>query len=275
MLFSHRLLVAVDESPQAPAALAWASRLAAAFAGVDVVHVWLSTHEVPPTKARDESGAWLKKLVASVKFRGTRNVGRRVEFGDPSMVLLQFALRRSGDLIVMGLRGEGDASPIGRVASNLLRSAPCPILFVSQPPASDSKPLRILVPTDFSMASMGALRFAGTIAQEAGGTVDVLHVVTPEELADDVVAKRKAKLADFVVEGAQANAGQRVVVGVPAAVIAETAAAGAYDLLVINAHGLTGTKGGSAVGSVAERVTYAHPCATLVARDHFSLPPRE
>ncbi|HVQ17304.1 MAG TPA: universal stress protein, partial [Vicinamibacterales bacterium] len=121
---------------------------------------------------------------------------------------------------------------------------------------------RILVPVDFSAHSDLALRYATTLADRFGATVEVLHVVEdpfvsgawstgvtvpniPELLADLVKAAR-AKLDDM--RAAAASQGlyltttvlTTVVTGEPADSICDYAETGRFDLIVMGTHGRRG-----------------------------------
>ena len=140
---------------------------------------------------------------------------------------------------------------------------------------------RILVPVDFSAHSDLALRYATTLADRFGATVEVLHVVEdpfvsgawstgaiapniPELLADLVKAAR-AKLDDM--RTAALNKGLRltttvlttVVTGEPADSISDYARTEKFDLIVMGTHGRRGLSH-ALMGSVAERVVRKAPC---------------
>ena len=147
---------------------------------------------------------------------------------------------------------------------------------------------RILVPVDFSAHSDLALRYATTMAERFGATVEALHVVedpfvsgawstgaiapnVPELLADLVRAAR-AKLDDM--SAAAASKGLRltttvlttVVTGEPADSISDYATTGKFDLIVMGTHGRRGLSH-ALLGSVAERVVRKAPCPVLTVRD--------
>ncbi len=147
---------------------------------------------------------------------------------------------------------------------------------------------RILVPVDFSAHSDLALRYATTLADRLGATVEVLHVVedpfvsgawraeavvpnVPELLADLVRAAR-AKLDD--VATAAASKGLRltttvlttVATGEPADSICNYARTEKFDLIVMGTHGRRGVSH-ALMGSVAERVIRKAPCPVLTVRE--------
>ena len=147
---------------------------------------------------------------------------------------------------------------------------------------------RILVPVDFSAHSDLALRYATTLADRFGATVEVLHVVEdpfvsgawsaetlapniPELLADLVTAAR-GKLADL--KAAALNQGVHfttavmttVLTGRPADSICDYAITEKFDLIVMGTHGRRGLSH-ALMGSVAERVVRMSPCPVLTVRE--------
>ena len=88
------------------------------------------------------------------------------------------------DLIVMGTHGRGgfDHLVLGSVTEKVLRKARCPVLTV--PKKAEAAPdyaaiqfHRILCAVDFSGASLAALEFALSLAEEADARLTLLHVV--------------------------------------------------------------------------------------------------
>ena len=84
------------------------------------------------------------------------------------------------DLVVMGTHGRGGFERIvlGSVTEKVLRKLTCPVLTV--PPHAGKTPTvpgpftSILCATDFSNASLHALEYAMSLAQEAGSTLTVV-----------------------------------------------------------------------------------------------------
>jgi nucleotide-binding universal stress UspA family protein len=101
----------------------------------------------------------------------------------PAEVLARAAVLPA-DLIVMGTHGRGgfDRLVLGSVTEKVLRKAPCPVLTV--PKKAEAAPdhaaiqfHRILCAVDFSGASMAALEFALSLAEEADARLTLLHVI--------------------------------------------------------------------------------------------------
>ena len=98
------------------------------------------------------------------------------------------AVAKSFDLIVIATHGRTGLSHflIGSVAEKVLRHSPCPVLAVRDYPGwiitRDGNPIladRILVPTDFSGLSKGAIARAVQLAKRFRARIDLLHVVEP------------------------------------------------------------------------------------------------
>jgi len=140
---------------------------------------------------------------------------------------------------------------------------------------------KILVPTDFSPASMKSLSYALRLAEELNSEITLLHVLEPETpltLAGRSIAAAfsEQELADAeeglrgLVHSAKAagGAGTKSILrtGVATHEIVEAAKDLDVDLIVIATHGFTGWKH-FAIGSTAERVARAAPCPVLVVRE--------
>lgn len=114
------------------------------------------------------------------------------EAPDVSSEILARAGVLPADLIVMGTHGRGgfDHLVLGSVAEKVLRKARCPVLTVPKRahPAPEHAPIqfrRILCAVDFSAASVAALEFALSLAEEADARLTLLHAVeVPHGLRD-------------------------------------------------------------------------------------------
>jgi len=144
---------------------------------------------------------------------------------------------------------------------------------------------KVLVPTDLSPCSAHALQEAQLFATTFSASIDLLYVwslpalVAPEAvitglgineqpLLDWVRSSARELLAKFELEAKRAGIAISVSFcepGDPATVIAEHAANGKYDLLVLGTHGRTGLSH-ALLGSVAEKVIRRAPCPVLTVR---------
>jgi nucleotide-binding universal stress UspA family protein len=144
---------------------------------------------------------------------------------------------------------------------------------------------KVLVPTDLSPCSLHALQEAQLFATTFSASIDLLYVwslpalVAPESVitglgineqpllewvrnsARELLTKfeHEAKSSGIAVSASFCEPGD------PATVIAECAASGKYDLLVLGTHGRTGLSH-ALLGSVAEKVIRRAPCPVLTVR---------
>ena len=135
---------------------------------------------------------------------------------------------------------------------------------------------RILVPVDFSAPSGNALRFAHSLANALGASIEVLHVMDPSDTLLDRVADRpsggdpaaaQGLLRDFVaaVKSGSVPMTERVEQGEPYDRIVSLASDEGFDLIVMGTQGRTG-RPQALVGSVAESVVRMSPRPVLTVR---------
>jgi nucleotide-binding universal stress UspA family protein len=211
-----------------------------------------------------------------------------VQTGDPSRVIVDEAVAKTVDLIVLGTHGRSgfDRLLSGSLAEKVLRRASCPVLTI--PPhvpavaAGGTLFTHILCAVDFSHASEQALGFA----IELGGAVTVATVL--EWLAEEApvahpesdVARYRAHLADdagsrlrALVQAAEVPAacqvGQVVAVGRAHREILRLATDKGSDLIVMGAQGRGGV-GLALFGSTTQQVVRGATCPVLVV--HRPLP---
>ncbi|MBS0204071.1 MAG: Flp pilus assembly complex ATPase component TadA [Planctomycetes bacterium] len=133
--------------------------------------------------------------------------------------------------------------------------------------------LKILFPTDYSICSNEALRYAVTLAAESSGSLVILHVVEPmspylvPESAppgsthrDEFFATLQTLLAEKPVAYEE-----RTIIGTPVATITHVAETEHVDLIVMGTVGRTGVKR-MLLGSVAEEVVRRAPCPVLTLK---------
>src|SRR3982751_2411838 len=139
----------------------------------------------------------------------------------------------------------------------------------------------ILVPVDFSPASENAWNYAFRFAKKFGARLTLLHVLSPEPLlavsgisvasSGSAIAKRSAAkslrtLAAHTANGSAAKVECATPIGIPSHEIVEYAKEHGADLIIMATHGYTGWKH-FCIGSTAERVVRAAPCAVMVVRE--------
>jgi universal stress protein A len=146
-----RLLVPVDFSPSARAAVDYATFLAGKHAAeVTVLHVWEAAGYVggdalsmlpigaggPPgwEQARGDVQREVELFLGKAGV-SPRKTAVRVEAGEPSDTILRIAKEVQADLVVMGTHGRAGLSRllIGSVAEAVLRRSTCPVLTIRVP----------------------------------------------------------------------------------------------------------------------------------------------
>jgi nucleotide-binding universal stress UspA family protein len=151
---ARRVVVGIDDSPEAEAALALASALAHA-AGAEPTAVAVVDDRLPATVAPAgmaiELVQWdelvaahrehAERLLADATAR-TPGLEGEMRTGDPAEELAQAASEADADLLVVGSRRWGPLARlvIGSTGEELVREAPCSLLLVPRPVAADDAP---------------------------------------------------------------------------------------------------------------------------------------
>ena len=141
----------------------------------------------------------------------------------------------------------------------------------------------ILCPTDFSELSIGALNYAGLLAEKFGASLHVLHVVDqayqywmamgPESIpvgpsVDEMMGTAKKQMEEFVGEhvAKSLKATTEIASGRPFQEIIRVAKERGVDLIVIGTHG-RGALRQMLLGSVADKVVHKAQCPVLSVRE--------
>ena len=157
---------------------------------------------------REQLLAHTKKFVATESAPGTPT-DTVLREGNTAVEILTQATDMNADLIVIGTHGRSgfERLVLGSVAEKVLRKANCPVLTVPRqlPDAVPAGPLftRIVCAVDFSDCSMQALKYALSLAQEAGGYLTVLHALAPELVDPLGVDDEHVSLAALLVQREQ------------------------------------------------------------------------
>jgi nucleotide-binding universal stress UspA family protein len=217
----------------------------------------VSAATLTPDERRDfEAG--LDTFVAGL-VRNSVDVATTVKEGQVVHEILQEARALPADLIVLGTHGRSGFEHLllGSVTERVLRKATCPVLTVPpQSPAANGRPAPfrdVLCAIDFSPASLNALAYALSIAQEAGGRLALLHVLDwpvdrpePAGVASDLHAYRRhlqddafRQLRAAVPDEARnwCEPVELVVIGKPYREILKIARERDMDLIVMGVHG--------------------------------------
>lgn len=183
------------------------------------------------------------------------------------------------DMLVIGTHGRCGLGRLflGSVAEKLFRCAECPVITVGPSMMSETgvenmrQPRPVLFATDFKAASLAALPYAVTFAQERKVKLVLLHVVTATELdrhpaQEHVSARLQLLMRDYASLPVQFECVTRI--GDPAEEILKLATSLKADVIGM---GLHRTRYVQAVShfrqSIAYKVVGAAPCAVFTARD--------
>ena len=139
---------------------------------------------------------------------------------------------------------------------------------------------RILVPIDFSQASLKAFRYAVPFAEQFGATLCLIHVIEKASFLNDVNNVVLARADEEQVKEARKHlvtlaqkeieelipVNPQVRIGKPFHEICAVAKELEADLIIIATHGHTCLKR-AILGSTAEAVVRHAPCPVLVVRE--------
>ena len=143
----NRVLVPLDGSTLAEAALTWAASLTRTGGTV----VLLRAAEAPTARTGDPietqleairtAEEYLAGMVGHVKALGVSNVDTSVWYGPAVESIVDAARYRNADLIVMSTHGRSGLGRLvmGSVAESVLRSTTTPILLVRTPQAAGAE----------------------------------------------------------------------------------------------------------------------------------------
>jgi nucleotide-binding universal stress UspA family protein len=138
---------------------------------------------------------------------------------------------------------------------------------------------KVLVPTDFSTSSQGAVDLAVALAKSQGAAIVLLHVDPPALSHGEEIDRRLPEyqqrlwnLLDGVAVALPGESVERVLdAGDPAQVIVATARDLNCDLIVIGTHG-RGRLGKLLLGSVAEEVIRLSECPVVTVKATVAQP---
>ncbi len=195
----NSILFATDLSPASASAFAYAAEIARNHNGkLETVYVVPEEpHRAVPLDALPlamdrpwiEAEAGLKRL-AEDRLLGPIQHKERLHRGEVIEVLSGVLEQERPDLLVIGTHARTGVKKLllGSIAEQLFRLAPCPVLTVgpgaSVDALSDKRIHTVLFATDFGPASLDALPYAITLANEGAGKLVMLHVVPPVPVVD-------------------------------------------------------------------------------------------
>lgn len=282
-----RLLVPVDFSQSSRQALQWAEAMASGRRAVVVI-----VHAIEPTplaRLDDAAEALVAQAEERVRTLGAGLVARGIAvvahcgIGRPWHVVREAVAQHGADLVLLGNRG---LSPIKRTilgsnADRVLRTVPVPSLVVHAADMPRGQ-MRVLVATDFSAdAAEAVLEFRRLFLRSMVRIeVRIVHATLPPGMIESVdmplvervdwsrLDANAHELAEQVARDFRAAGVQTGVVvargGAARAILAE-ARAWRADLIVLGRRGMSGFER-MILGSTAERVLHAAPCAVFTAQ---------
>ncbi len=293
-----KVLVAIDSSPASVQVLEQAAAQPWPEGTVfSIVHVVdLQRFAKLPLLVEDarREGDRIVKAGAEKLSRLRHETLCEVVLGFPRRAITEYAKEWHADLILAGSHGHSAIGRflLGSVAQGILRTAPCSVEIVRRKagaPASAS-PMKILLASDGSDCSVGAVHFVANRPWPAGTVIRVLSVeelmvidnqmtasslssVYPSSLLEELMkdAHDRAGSAVQTAKEILTRAGMNVVndhstpLGEPRSVILDTAKAWGADLIVLGSHGRRGLDR-LLLGSVSESVAIHANCSVEVVR---------
>jgi nucleotide-binding universal stress UspA family protein len=267
-----RILAGTDGSQRAEEAVGRAAQLASVIdAALDLVYVIDTSRPHDDAEVEPKAEAALQRAEA-IASTGIVRASTRIVAGDPAEALLDETADHAADLICVGpdaglLAG---AVRVGRVASHVLRQAPCSVLVGRE--AGSTFPGRILCGVDGSDSSNETAELAARIAVAPGAELRLLHVMPVFEgderewtLDDDEPDPSEMESAAKIARAMGARPIRERALGRPEYTILEAAQRERSDLVVVGSRGLSGVAR-VLLGSVSEYVVRHAHCSVLVAR---------
>ncbi len=280
-----RILVPLDSSPEARAALPYAAALATP--GTEIVLLTV----VPSSGDADAARAGLETAAQRLRVAG-QTVHTEVAVGNPARRIVDAAADLRPEMIVMASHGRGALGRLiyGSVADQVGREAPVPVMVVRtrQLTPGPVGVTRLVVPLDGSPRAEAALPVATAISRRLGTPISLVRAVDPADLMPPAVGMGEA-IPFEIYDEAEKELEQEarhyleamapklreqglpvtisVLMGPPASSIKEATRLG--DVLVLSSHERTGVMRWL-LGSVAEKLTREDesPVILVPAPDH-------
>jgi nucleotide-binding universal stress UspA family protein len=275
-MFEH-ILVPLDESLAAESVLPHVTAIAelsgARVTLVRVLEIPTTAGHVQPTDPvewqlhHDAAGSYLAGAAKRLAARGV-SVGTRILEGNPATCIITHAHEEGVDLVALASHGRTGVTgfELGAVAHKAILGVHVPLLlirsFTDAPHgADDVRYRRLLVPLDGSRRAECALPIVHRIADKHGASLLLSHAVRRPEVPHRLpLSEEEQRIVDGLGALARrhvaayldglgrdlANAGRQVSVHVldgddPAASLEELATREDVDLIVMSAHGATGS----------------------------------
>jgi nucleotide-binding universal stress UspA family protein len=187
---TYRVVVGVDGSPAAAAALAWA-------AGEARLHgAELDAWTIEDRSAGDTVVARALPIAFEELTTGYPLTVRH-GLGDAAAELV--AACGDADLLVVGSRGRSPLGglPLGSVSRACLAHAPCPVVVVRSQSEQASSHGRVVVGVDGSGHSRQALRVAADEARLRGAVLALVHAVYWDNSGEELLTPTRQQLVEW------------------------------------------------------------------------------
>lgn len=281
------IIVGVDGSNGAAQALVWADREATRRGwDLSALLAWglLDQHHPDPEAPFDPAysapdaeralDAYIDRALAPAQ---AGRVQRRVVNDLPRRALVEAS--ESADMLVVGARGRGGFAGLllGSVSQHCIHHTRCPVAVVRQGRSGGGDAIeRIVVGSDGSSTSQGAVRWASSAARAHGAALDVVHAwhvpygtayawaSTP--IDPELIEEAGQQILDRSLDGVDLSGipapVERILVAGSAAQALLDAAKDA-DLVVVGSRGIGGFTG-LLLGSVSHQVAHHAPCPVVI-----------
>ena len=293
-----RILVAVDFSPDAAAALKQAVWLARQT-GVQIVlahtipdlskSVYWGPYEreMNQRELRDRSDTAMRRMIVDLNAMDL-DVKFETLLGEPFVEITHAVQEEGYNLVLAGTRGLGKWEHffVGSTAKRLIRKCPSSVWIVKV--GHICPPKVVLAATDFSHVSLKAVKEGLRVAQQASAEFHLLHVVDSKDVPEDLISRipkgsslrqeineeATRRLEEFLDSLAVDRTQIQVHLswGTPWQEIQRISRHQAADLIVIGTVGRSGIKG-LLLGNTAEKVLDTCDCSILTVKpDGFVSP---
>ncbi|MFO8233687.1 MAG: universal stress protein [Longimonas sp.] len=298
----RNILVSTDFSDASETAFKQALRFANSLgATVHILHVvdelepgWYGVDDARKratalrSTIKQEATSMLDEMVPDdANVHVNTHVSMQLSF-DVAATINEYAAERDIDLIVIGTRGQTDRSPyaMGRVASQVIQEAPCPVLAAAEsaPWTRGRDPLTdVVAPIDFSEASYRAYSYARFMAHAFDATLHLAFVaesrtvplfsdtglpsIQTVEMPAEIVENSRAALQHMIdhADGPSVEHKIHIEKGEPAAAVLDLIERKGIGLAVIATRGHSGLKR-LLLGSTTRRLLRMASCPILTLR---------
>ena len=200
------------------------------------------------------------------------------DLGEIRRVVAELVTMMNIDLIVLGTHGFRGIKHfvIGSVAEQLVRGVTCPVLTIrpalKQTALANGRVDRIVYATDFSPASLDALRHAVFFTEAFDAHIRLLHAVHQGDAVSEagLIARAKEKLHEFVASERHIRYPVAAQAATPAYLILRLSKAWKADLIIMGSHRASAIAAHSPF-AVAHEVICKAPCPVLMAHAAVAL----